>query len=141
MNTESTLNRFLDAQAADYQSALAEISNGSKTGHWMWYIFPQVQGLGFSKISRFYALRDLQEAQDYFDHPILGHRLVEISTVLFELKSNDAFKIFGNPDELKLNSCMTLFSSLVHTHPIFQQVIDKFFEGSKDEKTLTLIFK
>src|ERR1700709_704106 len=109
---EQDLSRFLTAQEKDYATALAEIKNGRKRSHWMWYIFPQIAGLGFSETSRFYALKDQAEAEAYLQHPVLGSRLIEISKALLEIEDNHATRIFGNPDDLKLKSSMTLFSAL-----------------------------
>lgn len=130
------LQRFLDAQARDYAIALAEIRNGKKQSHWMWYIFPQIAGLGYSETSRYYAIKNIKEASDYLKHEVLGPRLVEISKELLLLPGNDARKIFGSPDDMKLRSSMTLFASLPHTDAVFQAVLDKFFGGAKDERTL-----
>jgi len=139
MTSEKTLQRFINAQQSDYQIAFSEIKQGKKQGHWMWYIFPQIQGLGFSDTSRFYAIRDMQEAEEYLDHPILGVRIVLISNELLKLEETDAVKIFGNPDYLKLKSSMTLFAMVANTHTVFQSVLDKFFGGEQDEKTLKII--
>lgn len=136
---ENNLKRFIDAQESDYQKALSEIKNGKKRTHWMWYIFPQIQGLGFSEMARFYSIKDIQEAEAYLADPILGNRLIEISEALISLESRNAHQIFGSPDDLKLKSCMTLFSSLKNTNPVFQKVLDEFFNNSKDEKTLEII--
>ena len=139
MTKENNLKRFIDAQEADYQLALAEIKNGRKQSHWMWYIFPQIQGLGFSETSKFYAIKNINEAEEFLNHAVLGSRLVHICNELLKLKSNDANKIFGSPDDLKLKSSMTLFSSLHNTSPVFQLVLEKFFNGTKDNKTLRII--
>jgi uncharacterized protein (DUF1810 family) len=135
------MKRFTDAQRNDYKQALAEIRNGRKVSHWMWYIFPQIGGLGFSETSRYYAIRDVAEAQAYLDDPILGPRLVEISSALLGLETNNATIVFGSPDDIKLKSSMTLFAVLAHTNPVFQLVLDKFFNGEKDQQTLKLIKK
>jgi len=139
MSNENNLNRFIDAQERDYQTALTEIRNGRKKSHWMWYIFPQVQGLGFSETSRFYAIKDLDEAEAFLQHPILGSRLIAICNALLGLQSNNANQIFGSPDDVKLKSCMTLFAALSNSDPVFGLVLDKFFNGRKDQKTLQLI--
>ncbi len=139
MSEESSLQRFTEAQERDYQAALTEIRNGRKQSHWMWYIFPQIQGLGFSATSKFYAIKDLHEAADYLNHPVLGKRLVEISAAILQLAGNNATSIFGNPDDLKLKSCMTLFAALPHTNPVFNLVLEKYFKGAKDSKTLQII--
>lgn len=139
MSVSSNLSRFINAQKNDYPIALSEIRNGKKKSHWMWYIFPQIQGLGLSETSRFYAIKNTNEAEDFLKHPVLGKRFIEISSVLLNLESNDAYKIFGTPDDLKLHTSMTLFASLSDPNPVFQKVLDKFFEGEKDEKTLKII--
>lgn len=132
------LDRFIKAQDLDYETALAEIKSGRKRSHWIWYIFPQIQGLGYSEISCYYAIRDKEEASAYIEHPLLGARLIEISQALLQLESNDAGDVMGYPDDLKLKSSMTLFS-LVSDHPVFQQVLDKFFDGGKDKLTVNAI--
>ena len=139
MNKESNLNRFIEAQEASYPVALAEMQRGRKQNHWIWFIFPQIQGLGYSETSKFYAIRDRQEAQAFLDHPVLGDRLVKISQELLKLESNNANKIMGSPDDLKLKSSMTLFASLPNTNPVFALVLDKFFAGTKDAKTLQIL--
>jgi uncharacterized protein (DUF1810 family) len=133
------LQRFIDAQASSYQTALSEIKAGRKRSHWMWYIFPQIQGLGYSETSRFYAIKNTGEAEAYTAHPVLGSRLIEISNALLQLPGNDAYKIFGSPDDVKLKSCMTLFASLPDSRPVFAAVLDKYFNGAKDDKTLQII--
>jgi uncharacterized protein (DUF1810 family) len=133
------LKRFLEAQENDFATALAEIRRGRKQSHWMWYIFPQIAGLGFSSTSKFYAIKDRSEAQNYLAHPVLGERLVEISNALLEVEGKTANQIFGSPDDVKLKSSMTLFGALENTNPIFQKVLDKYFNGGKDQKTLELI--
>jgi uncharacterized protein (DUF1810 family) len=139
MAEETNLARFIDAQKSDYATALSEIKNGKKRSHWMWYIFPQIAGLGFSETSKFYSLKSLREAQEYLKHPVLGPRLIEISNALLDLKSNDAHSVFGFPDDQKLRSSMTLFSGLPDTNPVFQAVLDKIFNGVKDAKTLEIL--
>ncbi len=136
---DDNLQRFIDAQQRDYAIALREIKNGRKQSHWMWYIFPQVQGLGFSSTSKYYAIKDLNEATAYLKHDVLGTRLIEICNELLTLKINDAHKIFGSPDDMKLKSSMTLFAALQNTNPVFQSVLDKFFNGNKDSRTLEII--
>ena len=138
MSSENNLQRFIEAQETKYEVALTEIRNGKKQSHWMWYIFPQIQGLGFSETSKYYAINGTAEAKDFLKHPLLGERLIHISTELLKLHSNDAYKIFGSPDDLKLHSSMTLFSSL-NMNPVFQQVLDKFYKGKKDTKTLQIL--
>ncbi|MFD1466980.1 DUF1810 domain-containing protein [Hymenobacter caeli] len=139
MTNEYNLKRFLDAQAASYEQALAEIKAGRKRGHWMWYIFPQIQGLGFSEISQHYAISGLAEAAAYLQHPVLGARLVGICEALLGLESSDANRVFGSPDDLKLKSSMTLFAALPGAPPVFAAVLAKFFRGVRDGKTLQLL--
>ncbi len=136
---ENSLKRFTDAQENSYRMALSEIQQGRKQSHWMWFIFPQIAGLGFSETSRYYAIKDLQEADEFLKHPVLGSRLINISRELLKLNTSDAHRVFGNPDDLKLKSSMTLFSMLPGTDPVFQYVLEKFFNGEKDSKTLQII--
>ncbi len=133
------LKRFLEAQETDFAIALAEIRRGRKQSHWMWYIFPQITGLGFSSTSKFYAIKDRDEAESYLAHPLLGKRLIEISNALLEVKGKTANQIFGSPDDAKLKSSMTLFGALENANPVFQLVLDKYFDGAKDRKTIKLI--
>jgi uncharacterized protein (DUF1810 family) len=139
MNTGYNLERFLDAQHDDYAIALSEIKTGRKQNHWMWYIFPQVLGLGYTSTSIFYAIKDVDEASAYLNHEVLGKRLLEISNALLALETNDAREVFGSSDSMKLRSCMTLFSLVPGADKVFQLVLDKFFDGKKDEKTLQLL--
>ena len=136
---DNSLKRFTDAQENSYAMAFSEIQQGRKQSHWMWFIFPQIAGLGFSETSRYYAIRDLQEATDFLNHPVLGSRLINICHELLKLKTNDAHRVFGSPDDLKLKSSMTLFSTLPEADPVFKAVLEKFFHGEKDTKTLRLI--
>ncbi len=131
------LERFLKAQEHSYSTALLEIKSGRKKSHWMWYIFPQLAGLGRSETAAYYAIRDLGQARAYMAHPITGSRLMEISGALLRA---DAGAIFGFPDNLKLRSCMTLFAEACPETVLFQNVLDKFFDGGKDEATLRLLY-
>lgn len=139
MPTQYNLKRFTEAQAKNYTDALAEIKNGKKRTHWMWYVFPQIQGLGNSEFARFYAIKDLEEAKAYLSHPILGKRLIEISNALLLLESNDPYQILGSPDDMKLQSSMTLFSLVTNTDPVFEEVLKKFYDSEKDPKTLQIL--
>lgn len=134
------LQRFIDAQESTYKRALIEIKNGHKESHWMWYIFPQLKGLGQSTTAVYYAIKDLDEAKAYLNHPILEKRLVEISSELLKLNSSDANEIFGSPDHLKLKSSMTLFSEVEGANSVFRLVLEKFFSGEKDQRTLYLLY-
>lgn len=137
---QKTLDRFLLAQENDFQSALSEIRSGKKRSHWMWYIFPQITGLGSSQTAEFYGIKDYNEAKAYLDHPVLGDRLREISFELLKLQNVDAIQVFGYPDNLKLKSCMTLFSAVAESDKsVFSQVLVKYFEGESDIRTLNLI--
>ena len=129
----------MDAQENDYPIALTEIKSGKKQSHWMWYIFPQLKGLGYSTTSIYYAIESKEEAEAFLNHPVLGSRLIEICNELLKLESSDANQIFGSPDDKKLKSSMTLFSSLQNTNQVFQLVLQKFFQGKKDRKTLQLL--
>ncbi|QQT46086.1 Uncharacterized conserved protein [Sphingobacterium multivorum] len=133
------LKRFLDAQNQVYLGALSEIKKGKKTSHWMWYVFPQLKGLGKSETSNSYAISDLAEANSYAAHPVLGKHLVEISEALLQLNVHSAEEIFGYPDNLKLKSCMTLFAKTDNAHTVFAEVLEKYFKGIPDERTLQMI--
>ena len=134
------LDRFLKAQTGSYDTALQEIRSGRKRSHWMWYIFPQIQGLGFSSTAQFYAISDLQEAKDYLAEPTLRARLFEISEALLGLDTGDASAVFGWPDDMKLRSCMTLFAEAEPDCSVFSDVLAKFFSGVKDDKTLKILY-
>ena len=133
------LDRFLDAQRGDYAVALAEVRRGRKTSHWMWYIFPQIAGLGQSSTARYYSIRDLEEAREYYAHPVLGQRLREISGALLELRGSDPVAVFGGIDSMKLKSSMTLFALAAPDDPLFQQVLDKYYSGEQDALTLRIL--
>src|SRR5687768_10678931 len=122
MKEELSLQRFVDAQETAYSRALAEVSRGKKESHWMWYIFPQMKGLGFSSTAQYYAIQSLSEARQYLEHPVLGPRLVTIATALLALKTSDPHIIFGSPDDAKLKSSMTLFTSVDGADPVFAAV-------------------
>ena len=135
MDSFQDLSRFLLPQQTAYPRALEELSNGRKVSHWMWYIFPQLRGLGQSNTAWYYGIEDLGEAGAYLAHPVLGQRLRRITRVLMELPQTDPVEIFGWTDSAKLRSCMTLFS-LSGEDPLFVQVLEKFYAGEKDELTL-----
>ena len=139
MANVKNLERFIKPQKKDYSIALSEIKNGKKQSHWMWYIFPQIQGLGFSETSKFYGIKNIHEAEEFLNHPVLGSRMIRICNELLNLETNDPHRIFGSPDDLKLHSSMTLFSSLPNANPVFQKVLNKFFKGKKDERTMGII--
>lgn len=132
------LERFLTAQNggySDYQRALSEIKAGRKLSHWIWYVFPQIKGLGFSYNSEYYGIGGLEEAKAYLNHPVLGTRLKEISEAFLNLDAGSAFDILGRPDDLKVRSCMTLFD-MVAEHDVFDQVLTKYYDGERCPKTL-----
>jgi uncharacterized protein (DUF1810 family) len=129
------LDRFVSAQASTYAAALAELRGGTKTGHWMWFIFPQIAGLGRSELSRVYALASLDEAQAYLDHPVLGARLRESAAALLALEGRSATDIFGGIDAVKLRSSMTLFHRAAPDEQLFKTVLDRYFDGVPDPAT------
>lgn len=141
MSEEYNLNRFIERQKEDYPTALKEIQNGRKESHWMWWIFPQLKGLGFSYTSMEYGIADLEEAKAYLQNPYLHSNLVTICNALLQLESNDAGLVMGYPDDLKLCSSMTLFDCAGPDEPVFGQVIDKFFGGKRDERTIQMLGK
>ena len=135
----SSLDKFVSAQKRDYATALQEIRNGRKRSHWIWYIFPQVQGLGMSSTAQFYGIKDLEEAKDYMEHPVLGPRLIEISEALLGLESSNPGAVMGFPDDLKLCSSMTLFERAAPEEKVFSKVLEKFYGGRRDELTLRIL--
>ena len=133
------LNRFIQPQDADYTNALKEIKAGYKSLHWIWYVFPQLKGLGNSGFSNFYGINDLDEARDYLAHPVLGPRLIEITTAFYNLENVSASSVLGS-DHKKLKSCMTLFDLADGNDVnIFRDVLNKYFNGEVDEKTIELL--
>ena len=136
---ERGLDKYVSAQARDYDDALREIRCGRKRSHWIWYIFPQLDGLGYSPTAQYYGIRDLEQAKDYMAHPVLGPRLVEISEALLALPSSDPGAVMGYPDDLKLCSSMTLFELAAPDQPVFGKVLDKFYGGRRDPLTLRLL--
>jgi len=135
------LRRFVQAQEESYEQALSEISNGCKRSHWMWYIFPQFDGLGASWTSKCYSVKSVAEAEAYLAHPVLGPRLVECAEAVLRVQGLSAVDIFGSPDEMKLRSCATLFAFVSPEGSVFHRLIDKYFRGEQDDRTLRLIRK
>jgi uncharacterized protein (DUF1810 family) len=133
------LSRFVQAQEGDYERALAEIRSGRKRSHWMWYIFPQFDGLGFSPTSRRYAIKSLAEAEAYLSHPVLGPRLVECAEAVLGVEGRSATEVVGSPDDLKLRSCATLFARVAPAGSVFERLLDRYFRGQPDAKTLRLL--
>lgn len=138
MTNTNELIRFLEAQNQVYLKALSEIKEGKKNTHWMWYVFPQIKGLGSSETAKYYGVKDMDEATAYLQHPILGKHLIEIAEAVLNLNGKTATQIFGTTDDMKLRSCMTLFANVKNTNPIFQKVLIKYFNGIPDELTLQL---
>ena len=132
------LERFVTAQEHDYEIALREVQEGFKRSHWMWYIFPQIRGLGHSETAQFYAIQNAEEAKAYLAHPVLGKRLQEISIALLGLSTSDPQAVFGYTDSMKLRSCMTLFYQ-VSRYFVFDRVLKKFFGGELDQNTLSIL--
>ncbi len=138
-DTHCDLERFLSAQETAYPRALEEIRNGQKVSHWMWYIFPQLRGLGQSNTAWYFGIEDLAEAKAYLAHPILGGRLREMSGELLKLPMSDPKIFFGWINAAKLRSCMTLFSLADEQEAVFRQVLDRFFDGARDPQTIRLL--
>ena len=139
------LQKFIDAQdhgygfGETYQTALNEIKQGEKITHWMWYVFPQIQGLGWSGTTAYFSIKDLKEAKDYYAHPVLGERLIEITKELLNIKTDDPMAVFGYPDAYKVRSCMTLFKYAAPEQELFQKALDKFCRSIEDDKTLKIL--
>lgn len=139
------LQKFIDAQdngygfGETYQTALSEMKQGEKLTHWIWYVFPQIQGLGFSEVTAYFSIKDISEAVDYYAHPVLGERLIEITRTLMDIETDDPMAVFGHIDAYKLRSCMTLFKYAAPQQKLFKQVLDKFCLGAEDEKTLEIL--
>lgn len=136
---ENTIKRFIKAQETDYKTALAEIRRGHKRSCWMWYIFPQIEGLGSSGTAMYYAIKDFDEAKEYMENRVTGGRLREISEALLELESDDATQIMGWPDDLKLRSSMTLFALATKDNSVFLKVLDKYFDSKPDAQTVDIL--
>lgn len=138
MDMSMCIDRFLEPQKTSYPIALGEIRSGRKASHWMWYIFPQLRGLGQSTSAWYYGIEDLDEAKAYLEHPVLGQRLREITWAAMDLSETDPMKVFGWPDHMKFRSCMTLFA-LVSEDDLFTKALGKFFGGQEDFMTLELL--
>ena len=133
------LQRFKNAHERDFQRALTEIQAGRKSTHWMWYIFPQLKGLGLSETAQYYGINSPVEARAFLADPLLGEHIITISKALLLLPTSNATAVFGKPDDKKLHSSMTLFSLLPGTDPVFQKVLEKYFGGHKDVRTVSLL--
>ena len=133
------LSRFLRAQEVDYEQVVSEIRSGRKRSHWMWYVFPQIDGLGFSSLSKRYSIKSLGEARAYLAHPVLGPRLLECAEAVVSVEGRSATEVFGSPDDLKLRSCATLFASVTPPGSVFERLLGKYYRGRRDDKTLQLL--
>ena len=133
------LNRFIEAQVDSYESAMSELSRGRKSGHWIWYIFPQIDGLGSSDIAKLYSIKSIEEAQAYLEHPVLGQRLIESCEILLRLEDFSISEIMGFPDDLKLKSSMTLFAQVSPQSSIFSEILSKYYEDDLDQTSLEII--
>ena len=139
MNDPCDLNRFVRAQEDDYERALSEITSGQKRTHWMWYIFPQLDGLALSPTAKRYAIKSVAEARAYLEHPILGPRLLTCAEAAVGVEGRSAAEIFGSPDDLKLKSCATLFSCVAPPGSVFDRLLEKYYRGERDGRTLELL--
>ena len=133
------LTRFLQAQASTYEQAISEIRSGRKRSHWMWFVFPQFDGLGSSPTARLYAIKSVAEAEAYLAHPVLGPRLLESVRTVLAIEGRSALEIFGSPDDLKLRSCATLFASISPAGSVFERLLGQYFGGDPDNETLRLL--
>lgn len=133
------LNRFISAQEGVYDRALAELREGLKRTHWMWFIFPQIDGLGHSPTTRLYSIKSLDEARQYLSHPVLGARLVESTEAVLAVSGLSASDIFGHPDDWKLQSSMTLFALVSERGSVFERVLEKYYQGKRDARTLQIL--
>lgn len=138
---EYNLERFKKAQKQDFETALSEIREGKKKSHWIWYIFPQLKELGYSSTAKYYGIDGRGEAEAYIKDEVLRERLIEISETILSLNTGNPSEVMGYPDDLKLKSCMTLFSVVAPKIDVFGKVLDKFYSGKKDEKTVELLGK
>ena len=139
MEDPHQLDRYVRAQEGVYPQALAELRAGRKRSHWMWFIFPQADGLGSSQTARFYAIRSLNEARAYLGHPVLGPRLAECADALLGTGGRNASEILGFPDDLKLRSSATLFAQVAGPDSVFRRILDRFFAGNPDTRTLEIL--
>ena len=139
MSNAFELERFVQAQEHSYDQAMSELRQGRKQSHWMWYVFPQFDGLGFSPTSRRYAIKSIAEAHAYLRHPILGPRLQASAEAALAIEGKAAAEVFGSPDDMKLRSCATLFASVSPAGSVFHRLLDRYFGGTPDEATLRLM--
>ena len=135
------LNRFIEAQVDSYESAMGELSRGRKSGHWIWYIFPQIDGIGSTDTTKLYSIKSVEEAQAYLAHPVLGERLIKSCEILLTIEGVSISDVMGFPDDLKLKSSMTLFAYISPLNSIFRRVLNEYFEGNLDEVSIKIINK
>jgi uncharacterized protein (DUF1810 family) len=140
-NDPHDLQRFVDAQRTTYDRALRELTDGRKRSHWMWYVFPQIEGLGASAMARRFAIASLQEAEAYLRHPILGPRLAACAEAVLAVEGHTALEILGTPDDVKLRSSATLFAQISPPRSVFHRLLDRYFGGEPDEATLRILAK
>jgi len=133
------LSRFLSAQDQVYEDVLAELKSGQKRTHWMWFVFPQIDGLGFSATTQYYAIKSLEEARQYLAHPVLGKRLRECAEAVLAVQGRNISEIFGYPDDLKLKSCLTLFAAITDQQDVFVKVLDQYYRGERDARTVQIL--
>ena len=133
------LERFITAQERVYSTVVSELRNGMKASHWMWFIFPQIDGLGTSATARHYAIQSLDEANAYFAHPILGSRLIECTGLVNHVEGKSLREIFGAPDDMKFHSSVTLFSLIDSGDPVFERALNKYFSGELDQQTIAIL--
>ena len=133
------LNRFLEAQMTTYEGAMLELARGRKESHWIWYVFPQIEGLGRSDTAKLYSIKSLEESRAYLEHPVLGQRLIEACEIILSLKDVSMDEVMGFPDDLKLLSSMTLFEALSDSSSIFTKIIEIYFDDERDENSIKLI--
>ena len=138
---EFNLDRFIEAQSSSYEAAMFELSLGEKTGHWMWYIFPQIDGLGSTDMTKLYSIKSLKEASAYLGHPILGQRLIESCEILLNFDAPSISNVMGFPDDLKLRSSMTLFEYISKPDSIFKKVLTQYFDDNFDDASLEILKK
>jgi len=136
MSVPQHLQRFLDAQGSVYEQVCSELRDGRKRSHWMWFVFPQIAGLGRSETARFYAIRSLDEAAEYLQHPVLGRRLLECTKLVTQVTGKTIHEILGSPDDMKFRSCMTLFEQAATDKQPYEEALNKYFNGERDPLTL-----
>lgn len=141
MCNKENVQRFVEAQQVNFDTALSELKEGRKIGHWMWYIFPQIKGLGKSEISKYYAIQNIEEARAYLNNEYLSHNMNELLDILLKQNTSNPTDIFGKPDDMKLKSSMTLFALVDKNNEKYKKVLEKYFLGNFDKRTVNIINK